>query len=70
MEQSNLIWHDVAALSDLSAEDPLGVRVGDTMIGLYLLEEGVFALSDVCSHEFAILSEGFLEGPLHRVSAS
>ena len=64
-------WHRVASEADLQLEAPLGVRVGDVQIALVRLEDGVYAINDVCTHEFALLSEGFcengkLECPLHQ----
>ena len=64
-------WHDVCAEADLAPNEPLGVEAAGTPIGLYRLEDGVHAISDVCTHEFALLSSGFAEGgriecPLHQ----
>jgi nitrite reductase/ring-hydroxylating ferredoxin subunit len=64
-------WHRVAAEADLKPETPLGVRVGDLQIALVRLDDGVYAINDVCTHEYALLSEGFcedgkLECPLHQ----
>ena len=64
-------WHRVASEADLSMETPLGVRVGDVQIAVVKLEDGVYAISDVCTHEYALLSEGYceegkLECPLHQ----
>ena len=64
-------WHRVASEADLSPETPLGVRVGDVQIAVVRLEDGIFAINDVCTHEYALLSEGYceegkLECPLHQ----
>jgi nitrite reductase/ring-hydroxylating ferredoxin subunit len=64
-------WHRVAAEADLLPDIPLGVAVGETRIALVRLADGVHAVSDVCTHAFALLSEGFcedgrLECPLHQ----
>ena len=63
-------WHDVAALSDLDADFPTGIQVGDLQIGLFLNGDSVCALEDVCPHAYALLSQGFqeegyIECPLH-----
>lgn len=63
-------WHDVAAFEELDEDLPTGVEIGETMIALYLVDGQVFATSDVCTHEFAQLSDGFVEEgvvecPLH-----
>lgn len=64
-------WHDVATMDELDEDLPTAVSVGDTMIALYLVDGDVFATSDVCTHEFAQLSDGFVEDgviecPLHQ----
>lgn len=64
-------WHRVAALSALDPEVPLGVTVAGIPIALYRLDDGVFALGDICPHQNVRLSEGFLDGdriecPLHQ----
>ncbi|MCA3329754.1 MAG: non-heme iron oxygenase ferredoxin subunit [Roseomonas sp.] len=64
-------WHRVAAEDELQAETPLARRIGETQIAIIRLADGIFAVNDVCSHEYALLSEGFcedgkLECPLHQ----
>lgn len=63
-------WVKVADESALSSEEVLQVFIGETAIGLVKLSDGVFAFDDVCTHEHAYLSEGFVEDecvecPLH-----
>ncbi len=64
-------WVRAAAKGDVAAGTCLGVRIGDTDVALYHLPGGEFhATSNVCSHEFALLSDGWLENgciecPLH-----
>lgn len=64
-------WHRVAAEDDLQPETPFAMRIGETQIAIIRLADGIFAVNDVCSHEYALLSEGFcedgkLECPLHQ----
>lgn len=70
MSNETVTWHRVAKRDEVGDGDPLGVQVGDTLIGLYLLDGEIHALSNVCSHEFAVLTDGFVNGdciecPLH-----
>ena len=64
-------WVRVAAKSDVAEGHVHGVRVGDKEIAIYHLAGGEYRATDnVCSHEFALLSEGWLENgciecPLH-----
>jgi nitrite reductase/ring-hydroxylating ferredoxin subunit len=39
-------------------ENRLGVQVDGHDLALFRLEDGVYALDDICSHEFSRLSEG------------
>lgn len=64
-------WVRVASRSDVAEGQVLGVRVGDKEVALYHLPGGEFRATDnVCTHEYALLSEGWLENgciecPLH-----
>jgi nitrite reductase/ring-hydroxylating ferredoxin subunit len=65
-----MIWKHLCAVSKLSEGEPLGFTVGDQRVALYKVDDKIFATDDVCSHAFALLSTGFLEGhvvecPLH-----
>jgi nitrite reductase/ring-hydroxylating ferredoxin subunit len=65
-----MTWHHLCAAAKLSEGEPLGFRVGDRRVALYKVDDDIFATDDVCSHAFALLSTGFLEGhviecPLH-----
>lgn len=63
-------WQRVASTSDVTEDEPLAVRVGEHPIALYRVDGTFYATHDICTHEFASLSEGFVEGdaiecPLH-----
>lgn len=60
-----------ANLSDLVEDEPLAVRLGDEQIALYRLDGEVYATHNVCTHQFALLSDGYMEDgciecPLHQ----
>jgi nitrite reductase/ring-hydroxylating ferredoxin subunit len=64
-------WHRVTELDKLDLETPFPLRVGEEQICVVRLEDGVFAINDVCTHEYALLSDGYceegrLECPLHQ----
>jgi nitrite reductase/ring-hydroxylating ferredoxin subunit len=66
----NAPWHDVAARDSLDPDFPLGVEVNGQSVGLFLLDDKVHALDNICPHAFALLSQGFqedgvIECPLH-----
>jgi nitrite reductase/ring-hydroxylating ferredoxin subunit len=64
-------WVRVASKAEVAEGAVLGGRVGEREIALYHLPGGEFHATDnVCTHEYALLSEGWLENgciecPLH-----
>jgi NAD(P)H-dependent nitrite reductase small subunit len=64
-------WHDVAPEEAFEEDVPKVVQVGDDRVAVFRLDDGFYAISDICTHEFALLSEGFcedgkIECPLHQ----
>ncbi len=64
-------WHAVTELDKLDLETPFPLRIGDQQVCVVRLEDGIFAINDVCTHEYALLSDGYfedgkLECPLHQ----
>ena len=53
--------HFVANLSDLEDREPFPVDVGDEEIALILMDGEVFAISNICPHEYSCLSDGHVE---------
>ena len=58
-------WKLACPLAKIPDDEPLGVKLGERRVALYKVDGEVFATNDVCTHAFALLSTGFLEG--HRV---
>ena len=64
-------WVRVAAASEVAEGQVIGVRIGDQEVAVYHLPGGEYrATSNICSHEYAQLSDGWLEDgciecPLH-----
>jgi naphthalene 1,2-dioxygenase ferredoxin component len=63
-------WTTVAGRGDLAEGDVLGTVVSGREIALYNLDGTLYATDDVCTHAYARLSDGFLDGgeiecPLH-----
>jgi 3-phenylpropionate/trans-cinnamate dioxygenase ferredoxin subunit len=66
-----MTWVDVAGLEELQDRDVLGAKLQGADIAIYRLEDGYFATQDICTHQFAFLSEGYvvdgcIECPLHQ----
>jgi naphthalene 1,2-dioxygenase system ferredoxin subunit len=60
----------VASVDDIPSGEALQVETNGLTLALVKVNEDVFCVSDVCTHEQAFLSEGFCEGyelecPLH-----
>ena len=64
-------WVRVAATSQLGDDEALGVVANGVRIAIYRSDGEYFATDDVCTHAYALLSDGFLEDgciecPLHQ----
>jgi len=63
-------WKAAAKFSDLDPQYPTRATVDGVELAICLLDGEVHALSNICSHAFAFLSDGYIEGreifcPLH-----
>lgn len=63
-------WVAVANLGDLDAGAMKGVELGDLQIAVYNVDGEIYATDNICTHAFALLTDGFLDGdmvecPLH-----
>ena len=65
-------WYVVARVGEIAHGEVKRVEIGDEEIGVYNLDGEYYAISDVCSHQYALLSEGEIypdtgtvECPLH-----
>lgn len=63
-------WVTAAKVAALGAGEVLGVEVGGKPVALYNVDGTVYATDNLCTHAFAYLSDGWLDGdviecPLH-----
>jgi naphthalene 1,2-dioxygenase system ferredoxin subunit len=63
-------WVRAAGRSDLNAGEVIGVEIGGRSIAIYDSDGALFATDNVCTHAYACLSDGWLDGgtiecPLH-----
>lgn len=63
-------WTTVAKRSAINPGDVLGVTLGEREIALYNLDGEIYATDNLCTHAYALLSQGWLDGeviecPLH-----
>ncbi len=63
-------WQPVPGAEELPEDEILAVKVGGLQIGVCRIDETYYAFDNVCTHAYALLSDGWLEGrivecPLH-----
>jgi nitrite reductase/ring-hydroxylating ferredoxin subunit len=63
-------WVAVGTRDELAEGAMKGVDVGDLQIAIYNVEGEIYATDNICTHAFALLTDGFLDGdviecPLH-----
>jgi naphthalene 1,2-dioxygenase system ferredoxin subunit len=64
-------WIDVTAAESVPDEEVTGIEAGGKDLALYRIGDEMFATDNICTHGFARLSDGFLDGfeiecPLHQ----
>jgi nitrite reductase/ring-hydroxylating ferredoxin subunit len=63
-------WHALGMLDDIAPGQMAAREVGDVQIALYNVGGEIFATDNVCTHAYALLTDGWLdtnviECPLH-----
>lgn len=63
-------WVIIGLADEFSQPGVYAARVGDRELAVYNVNGGLFVTENICTHAFAYLSEGYLEGyeiecPLH-----
>jgi 3-phenylpropionate/trans-cinnamate dioxygenase ferredoxin subunit len=66
-----LAWHEVPGAQALADDEAIGVVLNERPIALCRSGGRLYALHNVCTHQFALLSEGYVEDgciecPLHQ----
>jgi nitrite reductase/ring-hydroxylating ferredoxin subunit len=64
-------WHRVAAAAEVPQDGAVQVQVGEDRVAVFNLAGRFFATSDICTHAFAFLTDGCVDGehvecPLHQ----
>jgi nitrite reductase/ring-hydroxylating ferredoxin subunit len=70
-EETSALWKRAAGTGEVANDDVIAVSVGEKRIALYKVAGQFYATDDICTHEYAHLSEGYLdqweiECPLHQ----
>lgn len=66
-----MAWHEIAGAAALGEDEAMGVTLGDRPVALCRSGGVFYALHNVCTHQFALLSDGYVEHaciecPLHQ----
>jgi len=66
-----MTWTKIATTGQLEDDETMPVTIGQTQLALYRSEGEYFASDNVCTHAYALLSDGYLEDgciecPLHQ----
>jgi nitrite reductase/ring-hydroxylating ferredoxin subunit len=66
-----MAWYYAASSHDLAVKDVVGVEVNGQEVAIYRIGGEYFATTNICTHQFAFMSEGYVENgciecPLHQ----
>ena len=66
-----MAWHFAAKADEIGDNEVIGVTVDGRPIAIYRIGDAFFATHNICTHEHALLSDGYLEGgciecPIHQ----
>jgi nitrite reductase/ring-hydroxylating ferredoxin subunit len=66
-----MAWIRAAAVADLKERGVMDAVIGGEEIALYWVDDAAFATHNLCTHAFARLSDGYLDGdciecPIHQ----
>lgn len=69
-DETTVVWQRVATGSEIPEDEGKAVAVGDRRIAIFNVGGTFYATDDTCTHEYASLAEGYVEGcvvecPLH-----
>ncbi len=62
MTEDNIIWHLVAKVGDIEQEDLISVELNGKTYAIYWIKSGYYATDGLCSHEYAPLANGLVDG--------
>ena len=61
---SEIEFHAVAKTSDLDEDEAMQVMIGRKEVAIYNLGGEYYATDDICTHAYASLADGYIEGEL------
>jgi nitrite reductase/ring-hydroxylating ferredoxin subunit len=66
-----MVWHRAAEANSIEEDAVIGVEIAGRNVALYRVGGSVYATDNVCTHAYALLSDGYVEDgciecPLHQ----
>ena len=61
MTDENIEFHAVAKTSEISEDEPKAVSIGRLDVGIYKLDGEFYAIDDICTHAYAMMTDGYIE---------
>ena len=66
-----MVWHRAVKLENIEDYSVVGLEIEGRKVALYRLAGKVYATDNICTHAYALLSDGYLEDgciecPLHQ----
>jgi nitrite reductase/ring-hydroxylating ferredoxin subunit len=63
-------WYRVCRVHEVEEDSPFGAKINNMSIAIFRVGSQCYAVSNICPHEYALLSKGYQEGhiiecPLH-----
>ncbi|WP_178114772.1 Rieske (2Fe-2S) protein [Pseudomonas saliphila] len=59
---SSLVFHKVGSAEALRNGEPIGAKVGDQAVAVFLVDDDIIATEGICPHATGPLHEGEVEG--------
>jgi nitrite reductase/ring-hydroxylating ferredoxin subunit len=66
-----MVWTRAAGVAELKERRVMDAMIGQEEIALYWVDDAAYATHNICTHAFARLSDGYLDGdciecPIHQ----
>lgn len=66
-----MVWTKIANIDAIEIDESLGLEIDGKALALHRTESGFYVTDNICTHQYALLSDGYLEDdciecPLHQ----
>lgn len=63
MNISAAVWQPTGISASINEGEMFGVQIQDHQIAIYNVDGKIYATDNICTHAYAILTDGWLDGP-------